>query len=112
MAAVLAGLLLVGLVGAGLALSGALPLIGAEPSPRVTASPTAQPTPDWRTPLLAGYLDACGESLDRSELRGMTLAQASSWVDEQIAKCRDEGGGRGKDKGKGHGNGDDGHGGD
>jgi serine/threonine protein kinase len=109
--ALLAGLLLVALVGAGMALSGALPLIGSEPSPQATRIPTPRPTPDWRTPLLAAYLDACGESLDRGELRGMTLADASAFVDEQIADCQEEGGGddKGKGKGKGKGNGGNGH---
>ena len=65
-----------------------------------------RPTPNWRAPLLAAYLEACGEALDRSELSGMNRTQASSFIDEGIRDCQDqgnEGNGKGKGNGKGRG---------
>ena len=98
-------LLLAALVGAGFAFGGGLPPIGAEPSP--VATPTPAPTPNWRAPLLAAYLEACGERLERMELSGMGQSQASAFVDERIQECLDEGDeGNGKGKGRGNGNGD------
>ena len=106
-ALVVAGcLLLAALVGGGLALSGGLPPVGAEP----TAMPTAEPTPNWRAPLLAAYAEACGESLEQGELSGMSASEAAAFVDERIQDCKDEadedrGGGKGKGNGHGNGNG-------
>jgi hypothetical protein len=97
-------LLLAAVVGAGFALSGGAQLTGAEPSPTVTPIPT----PNWRAPLLAAYLEACGVPLERSELSGMSEAGASAFVDEQVRGCLDEGG---NDKGKGKGGGGNGNGG-
>ena len=98
-------LLLAALVGGGLALSGGLPLVGAEPS----AVPTPEPTPNWRAALLAAYLEACGESLEQGELSGMSVAEASAFVDERVQDCQEEGdddkGGKGKGKGRGNDNG-------
>ena len=106
-AMLVAGLLLVALVvGGGLALSGGLPPVGAEP----TVLPTASATPNWRAPLLVAYFDACGESLERGELNGMSPSEASDFVDERIQKCVEK---AEKDKGEGEGGGngpDDGHG--
>jgi serine/threonine protein kinase len=92
-------LLLAGLVIAGLALNGGQPTAADASSP----SPTPVPTPNWRAPLLAEYRDACGEALDRSELSGLTRAQATSLVEERVQECLQPD--RGKDKGKGHGGG-------
>jgi serine/threonine protein kinase len=91
-------LLVVGLVAAGLALNGGLPVSGETSSPQ----PTAQPTPNWRAPLLAEYRDACGESLERSELSGLTRAEATALVDQRVQDCLnpDEGNGKGKGHGK------------
>jgi serine/threonine-protein kinase len=104
-------LLLAALVGGGLALSGGLPPVGAEP----TVRPTASPTPNWRAPLLADYQEACGESLEQGELSGMSPSEASAFVDERIQDCQDaadedKGGGKGKGKGHGNGNGNGGEG--
>jgi serine/threonine protein kinase len=96
-------LLLAGVVGAGLALNGRQPTIAEASSP----SATPLPTPNWRAPLLAEYRDACGTALDRSELSGLTRAQAKSLVEERVQECLQPD--RGKEKGKGHGGG---HGGD
>ncbi|MEP6469335.1 MAG: serine/threonine-protein kinase [Chloroflexota bacterium] len=101
LAMALAGLLLVvGLAAAGLALNGGLPVSGDTASPE----PTPQPTPNWRAPLLAQYLDACGETLDRSELSGLTRPEASALVQAQIQDCLNpkEGNAGGKGKGNGH----------
>jgi serine/threonine-protein kinase len=101
--AAVAGLvLLVGVVAAGLALNGGQPTAADASSP----SATPQPTPNWRAPLLARYRDACGEALDRSELSGLTRAEATALVDELVQKCHEPD--EDKGKGKGHGNGRDG----
>jgi tRNA A-37 threonylcarbamoyl transferase component Bud32 len=103
LAMALAGLLLVvGLAAAGLALNGGLPVSG---DTAASPEPTPQATPNWRAPLLAEYLDACGESLDRSELSGLSRADASALVQAQIQDClnpKDEGNAGGKGNGKGH----------
>ncbi|HET6745488.1 MAG TPA: hypothetical protein VFH90_06515, partial [Candidatus Limnocylindria bacterium] len=91
----------------GFAASGGLPLIGAGPTLEATPIPTPIPTPNWRAPLLASYLEACGESLDRSELSGMSVSQATAFVEEEIQDCRDKGD-DGKGKGRGNGNGNSG----
>jgi eukaryotic-like serine/threonine-protein kinase len=108
MAAVAGGLLLVAaLAGVGLALGGGLPASGQmAASPTPPASPTPAPTPNWRAPLLAAYEEACGQPLDRSELRGLTRAETEALVDEALQDCRDDEG-RGAGKGKGKGNGGD-----
>jgi serine/threonine-protein kinase len=109
-AMLVAGLLLVALaVGGGLALSGGLPPVGTE----ATMTPTAEPTPNWRAPLLAAYTEACGERLEQGDLRGMSPSEASSFVDERIQEClakanEDKGAGKGKGNGHGHGNDDGG----
>jgi tRNA A-37 threonylcarbamoyl transferase component Bud32 len=94
-------LLLAGVVAAGLALNGGQPTAADALSP----SATPLPTPNWRAPLLAEYRDACDKALDRSELSGLTRAQATSLVEERIQECLQPN----RDKGKGH---DGGHGGD
>jgi serine/threonine protein kinase len=91
-----------GLVGAGLALNSGSPPAADATSP----SPTPLPTPNWRAPLLVAYRDACGEQLDRSELSGLTRAEATALVDGLVQDCLKPD--KGKDKGKGHGNGRDG----
>jgi tRNA A-37 threonylcarbamoyl transferase component Bud32 len=107
LAMALVGLLLVvGLAAGGLALNGGLPVSGDASSPE----PTPQPTPNWRGPLLAEYLDACGESLDRSELSGLTRAEATVLVEAQVQEClhpKDKGHGDGKGKGHEGGHGKD-----
>ncbi len=109
MAAVAGGLLLViVLAGIGLALGGGLPVLGLlEESPTPSATPTPAPTPNWRSALLAAYQDACGEPLDRSELQGLTRAQAEAVVSDAVRECQekdgeDKAGGKGKGKGNGH----------
>jgi serine/threonine protein kinase len=94
-------LLAAAVFGIGMALSGG-PSVGADPSP----SATPRPTPDWRAALLANYLRACGEPLERAELVGMSQVEASAFVDERIQACQD----RGKDKGPGKGGKGGGHG--
>jgi serine/threonine protein kinase len=89
--------IIIGLVGAGLALNGGSPRAADATSP----SPTPLPTPNWRAPLLAEYRDACGEALDRSELSGLTRAEATALVDELVQACLEPD----KEKGKGHGKG-------
>jgi eukaryotic-like serine/threonine-protein kinase len=108
MAVVAGGLLLVvALAGAGLALGGGLPRAGqltASPTPSVTSTPA--PTPNWRAPLLATFLEACGEPLDRSELQGLTRAEAEALVGDATRECREDNEDKGgKGKGHGHGNG-------
>jgi eukaryotic-like serine/threonine-protein kinase len=93
-------LLLAAVVGVGFAASGRLASIGGGPTPEATPIPT----PNWRAPLLAAYLEACGESLDRSELSGMSVSEATAFVDAEIRDCRDNGD-DGKGKGRGNGNG-------
>ena len=106
--AVAAVLLIAALAGVGFALNGATPPVAAAPSRTATPLPTA----DWRAALLGTYLDACGESLDRSELSGMTQSEASDFIDEQVAACLDEGTkAQGTGKGKGNGGGGQGNGG-
>ena len=77
MAAVAGGLLLVvALAGVGLALGGGLPDARTAGSVGdAVCDFTPAPTPNWRAPLLAAYLEACGEPLDRSELQGLTRAR-------------------------------------
>ena len=109
MAVVAGGLLLVvALAGAGLAIGGGLPTLGqlaASPTPSATSTPA--PTPNWRAPLLAAFLEACGEPLDRSELQGLTRAEAESLVSDATRECREDSEGKGgKGKGHGHGNGE------
>jgi len=109
-AAAVGGLLLVvALVGAGLAFGGGLPVLGqlaATPTPRAT--PTPAPTPNWRAPLLAAYLEACGAPLDRSELQGLTRAEAEAFVSDATRDCQEDShdkGGKGKGHGHDHGGG-------
>ncbi|HYN64676.1 MAG TPA: serine/threonine-protein kinase [Candidatus Limnocylindrales bacterium] len=95
--AAVALVIVIGLVGTGLALNGRQPQTPVASSPE----PTPQPTPNWRAPLLAEYREACGASLDRSELSGLTRAEASELVDKRVQDCRDEGNGKGNGKGRG-----------
>jgi eukaryotic-like serine/threonine-protein kinase len=96
-----ATVVVIGLVGAGLALSGGQPTVADVTSP----SPTALPTPNWRAPLLAEYRDACDEPLEHSELSGLSRAEATALVDGLVRDClaADKGKGKGKDHGGGHG---------
>jgi serine/threonine-protein kinase len=88
-------LLLAGAVATGLALNSGQPTAVDASSP----SATPVPTPNWRAPLLAEYREACDEALDRSELSGLTRAQATSLVEERVQECLQPH----KGKGKGHG---------
>jgi hypothetical protein len=109
-AAAAVAVLLAVVVGLGMALNDDVPLAGGAATP--TAQPTPLPTPNWRAPLLAAYLEACGEPLERSELRGLSQAEAEALVDERVQECLDEdGGGKGKGKGNGGNGGNDGNGG-
>jgi serine/threonine-protein kinase len=100
-------LLVAAVVGMGFALNGEAPPAGTAPS--LTATPL--PTADWRAALLASYLEACGEPLERSELSGMNQSEASEFIDDKVQECLDKGN-EGEGKGKGHGNGNGGHGSD
>ena len=113
MAAVAGGLVLVvALTAAGLALGGGIPTLAqlaASPPPSATSSPA--PSPNWRAPLLAAYLEACSTPLDRSELQGLTRAEAEALVSDATRECPEDSEDKdseekgGKGKGRGHGNG-------
>jgi hypothetical protein len=96
------------IVGGALAMGGGLPVIGqaASPTPQVTPLATA----DWRAALLSAFSDACEGRLARSELRGLSQAEAESLVEERIQDCLDADEGPNKGKGRGNGRGHGGRG--
>jgi serine/threonine-protein kinase len=101
-------LLLAVMAGAALAMNGGLPAVGQEASPTPQATPLA--TADWRAALLSVYSDACNGTLARSELRGLSQAEAEELVDERVQDCLDAADKPDKGKGGGRGNGRGGRG--
>jgi serine/threonine protein kinase len=69
---------------------------------------SSSPVPGWLVGLMADYADACGATLDPSEVDGLTQSDAEAQVAGLIDACasgRESAGGSGNGPGKGKGNG-------
>jgi serine/threonine protein kinase len=95
---ILLGVLVAAVSLGGLALSTAGPI-----TPTATPLPTVKPVPAWLTQLRADYADACGESLDMTNLRGLDREELTDRVDELIKACTEPDEGKGNGGGHGHG---------
>jgi serine/threonine protein kinase len=101
--ALLAAVLLAGLVVVALLAFGgpsvATPNVSASPTPTTTPSPS--PTPNWLPALLDEFAQACGAEAQPPDVTGLSEEEAKQVFDDAIAACSNAKPGKGK--GKGHG---------